>query len=251
MSKFDLVLSSPLMNAAGILGFAPDPHGAIDLAHFGAFITNPISLETRTTAGGCRYEAYSGGFLFHTGYPNPGFHTTIKSFAARWSRSALGVIVHLLVHGPEDTAQMAERLEAIDGLMGIELGLASNVDIKTVRSLTEAAAWAELPVITRLPLERADELAAAAMSGGAVAVSLAPPRGSLPNAYAGMRNGRLYGPAVFPQAMAATQSIAAQGIPVIAAGGIYTEENAQALLSAGALGVQLDAVLWRASFVSK
>lgn len=239
------------MNAAGTLGFTPDQHGTVDLSRFGAFVTNPISIETRTPAGGQRYAAYPGGFLLHTGYPNLGFHALVKGLAPRWSRSALGVIVHLLVHGPDDTAEMAMRLESIEGLMGIELGLDVNVDATAVRTLTEAAAWVELPVITRLPFERATELAEAALAGGATAVSLAPPRGLLSNAQGGMVRGRLYGPAIFPQALAATQAVAALDVPVISAGGIYTEENAQAMFAAGALGVQLDVALWGASFVSK
>ena len=51
MSKFDLTFSAPLLNAAGSLGFAPDPNGPVDLSRFGAFITNPISLRPRLPAG--------------------------------------------------------------------------------------------------------------------------------------------------------------------------------------------------------
>jgi len=42
--------------------------------------------------------------------------------------------------------------------------------------------------------------------------------------------------------------MAAAGLPVIAGGGVYTPEQAQALLDAGALAVQLDSVLWRGEF---
>jgi dihydroorotate dehydrogenase len=36
-----------------------------------------------------------------------------------------------------------------------------------------------------------------------------------------------------------------QGLPVIGAGGIYTLEQAQAMLAAGALAVQLDGIIWK------
>jgi dihydroorotate dehydrogenase len=34
-------------------------------------------------------------------------------------------------------------------------------------------------------------------------------------------------------------------IPTIGAGGVYTQEHADAMLAAGAYAVQLDSVLWR------
>jgi dihydroorotate dehydrogenase len=33
-------------------------------------------------------------------------------------------------------------------------------------------------------------------------------------------------------------------LPIIGAGGVWTKENAEAMLAAGALAVQVDAVLW-------
>ncbi len=77
MAKHDLTFEPPIMNAAGVLGFFPDRHGPIDWGMLGAFITNPISLSPRTPAHGSRFEAYPGGFLLHTGYPNPGLSLVI------------------------------------------------------------------------------------------------------------------------------------------------------------------------------
>ena len=72
MSKSELLLNTPIMNAAGCLGFAPDTHGPTDLSQLGAFITNPISLLARSPAHGPRFLSFPGGFMLHTGYPNPG-----------------------------------------------------------------------------------------------------------------------------------------------------------------------------------
>ncbi|RPI29157.1 MAG: hypothetical protein EHM70_15985 [Chloroflexota bacterium] len=55
----------------------------------------------------------------------------------------------------------------------------------------------------------------------------------------------MYGPAVFPFALEAVRALAQSGTPVIGAGGVYTPEQAEAMLAAGALAVQLDAVLWK------
>ena len=54
MPKFDLDLKTPIMNAAGSLGFVLDPNAPIDLSQMGAFVTNPISLSKRTPARGPR-----------------------------------------------------------------------------------------------------------------------------------------------------------------------------------------------------
>jgi dihydroorotate dehydrogenase len=38
------------------------------------------------------------------------------------------------------------------------------------------------------------------------------------------------------------------GIPIIGAGGVWTKENADAMLSVGAMAVQVDAALWNPAF---
>jgi len=58
-------------------------------------------------------------------------------------------------------------------------------------------------------------------------------------------HGRLYGPAIFPQALEATNDLVERGIPVVAAGGIYSSTQIDAMLAAGARAVQLDTWLWR------
>ena len=60
--------------------------------------------------------------------------------------------------------------------------------------------------------------------------------------------GRLYGPSLFPQALALVRDAARVGIPVIGSGGVWKPEQAEAMKEAGAIAVQLDAVLWRGGF---
>lgn len=243
MPKFDLALSLPLMNAAGCLGFAPDPHGPVDLSRLGAFVTNPISLAERTPARGPRCLRFPGGFLLHTGYPNPGLKTSIRRYASRWRRSPLPVIVHLLAQTPAETASMASMLEAVEGVAALEIGLPPGVDAASAAAFARLASG-ELPVILRLPLEDASRLAPAVAREEVSAVSLAPPRGALPSPQGGLAQGRLYGPAVFPLALAAVQALKGCGVPVIGAGGVYRPQDVQAMLAAEAIAVQLDAVLW-------
>ena len=246
MTKHDLAFDPPIMNAAGSLGFFPDLHGPIDWGMLGAFVTNPVSLTPRTPARGSRFQAYPGGFLLHTGYPNPGMSQVLRRHAGRWSGSPLTVIVHLLGRGTEEVAKMARRLETVEGVSGLEVGVVSDASAEMVVALTQAASG-ELPVIMRLPMERSIELASAAIRAGAVAVSLAPPRGIIPAQDGELVQGRLYGPAILPLALRMVQELTQLGIPTIGAGGIYTQEHKKAMLTAGALAVQLDSLLWRAA----
>jgi dihydroorotate dehydrogenase (NAD+) catalytic subunit len=243
VAKYDLAFSPPLMNAAGALGFVPDRRGQVPLDSMGAFVTNPISRQARTPAAGQRYLESPGGFLLHTGHANPGFKTAVNRYARQWAHLELPVIVHLLAQEPADLVWMVERLEGMEGLMGIEIGLPPQAAASQAAELVNAA-WSELPVIVRLPMERASQLAWSVVQAGAAAVSLSAPRGALPARSGGLLSGRLYGPAVYPLALQAVRALAAEEIPVIGAGGIYSPDQGREMLLAGALAVQLDAVLW-------
>jgi len=247
MPKSELVLKTPIMNAAGCLGFAPDLHGPTDLSQLGAFITNPISLVERTPAHGPRFLSFPGGFLLHTGYPNPGLRTAIRRYAARWARSPLPVLVHLLVQRVGEVAEMVKRLENLEGVAGFEIGLPLEADADMVQAFARAAAG-ELPVVMRLPMEHAARLAQGLTASHLAAVSLAPPRGALPLPEGSIVLGRLYGPAIFPLGLATVQALSRRGIPVIGSGGVYSPAQAEAMLQAGAKAVQLDAILWRGSW---
>jgi dihydroorotate dehydrogenase (NAD+) catalytic subunit len=244
MTKFDLSFDPPLMNAAGTLGFSPDTHGPIDLARLGAFVSNPISLAPRSPASGSRWLPYPGGFLLHTGYPNPGLRQVIRRYASRWARSPLPVLVHLLAGDPDQVARMVARLEELPGLAGFEVGLPPDSDAFGAVEFARAASG-ELPAVLRLPFERAPELAPALLDVGLAGISLAPPRGALPGPNGALVHGRLYGPALYPQTLATLRALTGTGLPVLAAGGVYQRAQVESLLAAGAFAVQLDTVLWR------
>lgn len=241
--KYDLSLASPLINSAGSLGFTPDSRSMLDFSPLGAFITNPISMRPRPPASGKRLLTFPGGYLLHTGFPNPGFSKVIRTYACRWGRSPLPVWVHLLAEDPDAIVSMVKRLEMVDGVGGIELGIPPTNDKYLVCTLVESAIG-ELPVVVRLPLEHATLLAPALKELPIAAISLAPPYGTLPDPDGTLVNGRLFGPAVFPLALKVLQEVLLSGVPVIAAGGISTANHVKTMLSAGAFAVQLDAILW-------
>jgi len=243
MPKSDLYFEQPLMNAAGTLGFSPDPKSPVDLSAFGAFITNPISRKPRKPARGTRFLRYPGGFLLHTGLPNPGLSAMIRRYGERWVRSPIPVILHLLAQEPDELAAMIERLEMAEGVMGVEVGLPPDCDPDLAHQMAQAT-LGELPVILRVNLDVSRDILQAIVETGVNAISLGAPRGTLLDEQGIPVSGRLYGPGVFPLALIAIQRFREFNIPIIGSGGVYGQKEAQALLAAGAVALQLDASLW-------
>lgn len=244
MDKVSLLLEKPLLNAAGTLGFAPDRASPVDLTRLGAFITNPVSLEPRTAAHGVRLIEYPGGFLLHTGYPNPGLRAVLRRYAARWRQLPIPLLVHLLARTPEEVYRAVLELEKVDGVTGFEIGLPPGCTREQAVALFKAARG-ERAVILRLPFENAQELGAALLAAGSPTISLGPPRGILPGPAGKLVSGRLYGPAVFPLMLPVVRSLAEMGFEVIGGGGVYMAEQVAVMLASGASAVQLDTVLWR------
>jgi dihydroorotate dehydrogenase (NAD+) catalytic subunit len=255
MFKQDLTFRKPLMNAAGTLGFAPDLRAPVPWDDLGAFVTNPLSLRPRTGAAKPALIEYPGGFLLHTGLPNPGLAAAIKKYARRWADSPLPVVAHLMADRPEETKQMVEKLEGMENIAAVELGFAPLLADDIIALVIEMC-LGELPLVVSLPAEQVLGLGPRLMKDGAAAISLAPPRGSLPltppplqsgdgQGLKGLISGRLFGPSLFPKSLETVASAAKLGLTVIGAGGVYSKENIEAMLVAGALAIQVDAALWR------
>jgi len=247
MSKRGLDFPKPLMNAAGTLGFAPDTRWPLNWGEFGAFITNPLSLRPRRPAVEPALVETPGGFLLHSGLPNPGFSQTLKQVASKWARSNLPVIVHLMADRPEETQRMTRQLESLENVIAVELGFAPLLADDIIVLAVEMSAG-ELPLIVNLPWEQVLRLGPQVLAVGAEAVSLAAPRGMVPLTSQVGVAGRLFGPALFAQSLLLVREAARSGIPIIGGCGVYSKENASAMLSAGALAVQVDTVLWRGGF---
>jgi dihydroorotate dehydrogenase (NAD+) catalytic subunit len=242
MPKRDLIFSEPLMNAAGALGFAPDARAAVPWTDLGAFITNPVSLRPRKAAAAPELMEFPGGFLLHSGLPNPGFHATIRRFGRRWQEAPLPVIVHLMADRPEETSQMVQALEGVENVLAIELGFAPLL-APDIIALAVEMCRGELPIIVSLPAEQILDVGGRVLELGAAALSLAAPRGTL-NTGGGLVAGRLFGPALFPRALYVVHSAARLGFPIIGAGGVCSQADVQGMLAAGALAVQMDSAFW-------
>jgi dihydroorotate dehydrogenase len=247
MFKQDLTFSSHLMNTAGTLGFAPDARTAVSWDNFGAFVTNPLSLRPRLPTAEPELIEYPGGFLIHSGLPNPGLSAAVKKYARRWADADLPVIVNLMADRPEETARMVRMLEGLENIAAIELGFAPLLAEDIILMAVEIS-LGELPLIVNLPFEQVLSLGPQVMQIGAAAISLAAPRGALLSQKADATlsvTGRLYGPSLFPQSFELVRSAARLGLSVIGGVGVYGKDNASAMLQSGALAVQIDTVLWK------
>jgi dihydroorotate dehydrogenase len=182
--------------------------------------------------------------LLHTGHPNPGLSALIHRERASWRALGLPVIVHLLANDEHELERMGERIEMIEEVGAIEMDLSEATRVQ-VSSWTRAAARSQIPVIAQFPLGTSADLAAQAVQAGAAAVSVGPPRGSLPDPGGYLVEGRMYGPCLLPLALRTVEQWAVRvGAPVLGSGGVTTSRARQAMTDAGASGVVFDTILW-------
>ncbi|MCB0115910.1 MAG: hypothetical protein KDD84_17540, partial [Caldilineaceae bacterium] len=168
--------------------------------------------------------------------------------ARQWTRLARPLVAQIVDNHRTDAAVTAQRLYAVDGLVGLELLVDPRATADELTSLIQAIRWEnDLPLWVKLPLERAAELAPAAIGVDADALVIGQPtRGALVNAAGVPVNGALFGPLAFAPMLAALIDVMRLqlGAPVIACGGVHSVAQARQVLAAGAVAVQLDSVLW-------
>lgn len=240
----DLELSSPWLNAAGVLGFAPAADGWSWPEMQGGFVTNPVSAGPRTPAEARAALPYPGGSLLHSGLPNPGLKGVLRKYAERWARSSLPVWVHLLADGPDEIHRMALVLEEVEGVAAVEVSFPPEAAPDQILAMLEAAVG-ELAVIACLPLTSAGDAWLKQLPRlGVRGLCLTAPRGALPAPSGKLVSGRLVGAGLFPQALAALQVVRSLDLPVVVGCGVFSVAAGRALLEAGAAAVQVDTALW-------
>jgi len=249
--KHSLILDCPVMPAAGTVGYGDRYDKLIKPDKWGAIITDPVTLKPRQAARGTHVVPLPGGVLMHTGMPNPGVNKVLKEYTSVWRNSAVPVIVHVLATHPTEVERCARALDACTAVAGIELGLHHRATAEEAQALIQAAlAGTQLPLLVRLPLEQAAELAPIVARTGAGAIVVgAPPRGIARDPLSGrLVNGRVFGPLVKPIALRTVgqviQALGKDSIPVIGAGGIHSPQDARDFIEQGARAVQLDSVIW-------
>ena len=246
--KVGLTLANPVLIAAGCGGYGHLYRALVDLSSFGALVTNPITLRPRRGTPQPRLAESTAGFVLDTGNQNPGVRKVIRQYRKIWLASRFPIIAHLPADEPDDLRRTAQALAGTEAVAAIELGLPPQT---TYRDLTDwlraVRTGCMLPLLLKLPLGAAVELAEVAAEAGADALVVGmPPLGTAWSQTGGTTvAGYMYGPALHSLALRDVDVI--KGLvdaPLIAVGGIHTLADAQAFLAAGAVAVQIDSLLW-------
>jgi dihydroorotate dehydrogenase (NAD+) catalytic subunit len=252
-------LQNPVMTASGTFGYAREFEGLVDLNRLGAIIVKGLSLQPTKGNPPPRIVETPCGMLNAIGLENVGIEAFAKHKLPFLKTLSPPVFVNIYGTSIEDYAELAARLEALEGIAGVEVniscpnvkagGIAFGADpdsafrvVKAVREKTSKHLIVKLsPNVTDITV-----IARAAEAAGADSISLI-------NTITGMAvdletrrpkianiTGGLSGPAIKPVALRMVwQVVQATQIPVIGIGGIMTAEDALEFLIAGAVAVQI------------
>ena len=247
--KYSLIVSTPVMPAAGTLGFADNFKGLIDYENLGALVTNPVTIEPWNPVSGTRMIPLDAGILLHTGLPNPGLSKVISRYRKTWANLTIPVILHLVGTNVRQIEQAGRMLDEVDEVAAVELGLSDDLNVADALDMVKAAAKMEKPLLVRLPFYECYQLALPVADAGADALVLtAAPRGTARDQHAGrLVSGRIYGPLIKPLVLRMVGRLRReipQDIPIIGCGGIHSPQDARDYIDAGAIAVQVDTATW-------
>jgi len=255
-------LSNPLMTASGTCGYADEYADFVDLRQLGAFVTKSITVQPRLGNEYPRVVETRAGMLNAIGLANVGLEAFLSEKVPLLEDLSLPVFVNVAGTSVDDYLAVAEAMEAVEIVRGIELniscpnvsegGIQFGVDPAQVEKITFAMAEATRKniLIVKLSPNVTDiaETAAAAVAGGADALSMI-------NTFTAMaidiekrrpilanRTGGLSGPAVRPIAVYMVHRVYTEvakdaGVPIIGMGGIQYAADAIEFLLAGATGL--------------
>jgi dihydroorotate dehydrogenase (NAD+) catalytic subunit len=252
-------LKNPVMSASGTFGYGVEFASLVDLNHLGGIIVKGLSLTPSAGNPPPRIVETPCGMLNAIGLENIGVEAFIDKKLPRLAKLSTPVIANIYGETMEAYAELADRLDSIEAVTGIEVniscpnvdagGIAFGVDpVLAGQVVTKIRNRTGKLVIVKLSPNVTDitEMARAVVDAGADAVSLI-------NTITGMSIdieskrpilanviGGLSGPAIRPVALRMVWQVAcAVEVPVIGIGGIMTAEDALAFIIAGATAVQI------------
>ena len=262
-------LANPLMTASGTCGYADEYADFVDLGRLGAFVTKSITREPRPGNAYPRIVETRAGVLNAIGLANIGLEAFLAEKVPLLS--ALGVPVFVNVAGAtiDDYVAVAEALEGVDAVRGVELNISCpNVQAGGIRFGTDAEQARRITaalrdvcrrniLIVKLTPNVTDiaEIAAAVVEAGADALSMVNTFTALAidietrRAVLANGTGGLSGPAIRPIAVQMVHRVYSQvaraaGVPIIAMGGIQYAHDAIEFLLAGATGLAVGTAMF-------
>ncbi len=250
-------LRNPVLTASGTFGYGEEFAEFVDLNKLGGVIVKGISLNPIKGNPPPRIWETPSGMLNAIGLENPGVEVFLREKLPYLRKFDTAVIVNMFGYSLDEYVQVAERLEGVQGVSGIEVniscpnvkagGMAFGTDVKvTFELLSAIRKVTKLPLIAKLSPNVTDvtEFAKAARDAGCNGLSLI-------NTLLGMAidvrcrrprlancTGGLSGPAIRPVAVRMVwQAAKAVPLPIIGMGGIVTGDDALEFILAGASAV--------------
>ena len=255
----NLELSNPVMTASGTFGYGLEFADLVPLHEIGGIIVKGTTLRPREGNDYPRMAEVASGMLNCVGLQNKGVDYFCSHIYPQIKDIDTRMIVNVSGSTPEDYAECAARIDALDKIPAIELniscpnvkdgGMAFGVTCAGATSVVKAVRERyHKTLIVKLSPNVTDiaEIARACEAEGADSVSLI-------NTLMGMAidterrcpklsigTGGLSGPAVQPVALRMVWQVArAVKIPVIGLGGISSAQDAIEFLMAGATAIEI------------
>ena len=255
----DLCLKNPVMTASGTFGYGLEFADFVPLEEIGGIIVKGTTLNPRQGNDYPRMAETPQGMLNCVGLQNKGVDYFAKHIYPQIKGIDTNMIVNVSGSSPEDYAECAARVDALDRIPAIELniscpnvkdgGMAFGVTCAGAASVVKAVRqrYSKTLIVKLSPnVTNITEIAKAVEAEGADSVSLI-------NTLMGMSidiekrrsrlsigTGGLSGPAVKPVAVRMVWQVAkAVKIPVVGLGGIMTAEDAIEFLMAGATAIEI------------
>ena len=262
-------LKNPVMAASGTFGYGEEYKDLVDLNKLGAIVTKSLTVKARQGNPPPRICETSSGMLNAIGLNNKGIEDFISEKMSYLKKIKVPFIVSIAGDTIEEYRRLAERLDRLNGIAGLELNISCpNVQSKrksklifgqdpklTYNLVKEVRKKTRMTLITKLSPNVADivSIARAAEDAGTDALSLI-------NSVAGMAvdigtmrpklaniTGGLSGPAIKPIALRAVWEVAGKvKLPLVGMGGIMNWQDALEFIICGATAV----VVGTANFVN-
>ena len=254
-----LDLKNPVLTASGTFGYGLEFADFIDLNRLGGFIVKGTTLHPREGNDYPRMAETPSGMLNCVGLQNKGVDYFCEHIYPQLKDIDSNVLVNVSGSSPEDYAECAARIDALDHIPGIELniscpnvkdgGMAFGVTCEGAASVVRAVRQRyHKTLIVKLSPNVTDiaSIAKAVEAEGADSVSLI-------NTLMGMSidierrksrlrigTGGLSGPCVKPVALRMVWQVGrAVNIPVVGLGGIMNAADAIEFLMAGATAIEI------------
>ncbi len=247
-NKRGFALASPLMAGSGAVGFGDAWPPGVTARLVGAVVTAPVSWGAQRGPVQPRLAEIPGGFLLNMGEQNPGFRRLLQTVGQEWPRLGAPLVLALAPADPGDWARLAGAAEDLPGIAALELHLPEEAGSGEVRAAVAGVRHeTTLPLLAKLPDGRAAAWAEACVAAGADALVVGmPPVAAWPAGDGAWVEAPVSGPAAFPFTLRALRRVAALGLdlPLVAAGGITSTEEAARCLELGAAAVQVCSLLW-------